>query len=99
MLGRIAGESHIAIKTHNPGPGTYGIPVKMSSNGRYLNSAHKNSCVPTFKTPLVNSERQISDKPQKNIPGPGAYTPRETEHNNKYRNCYNVSLHKGERNI
>lgn len=99
MLGRIANESHIAVKVNNPGPGTYKDATAMASDGRYLNSTFRNSCVPTFKTPKMTSERVIVAKPTKEIPGPGSYTPRDTETTNKYRNCYNLILHRGERKI
>lgn len=55
--------------------------------------------MPTFKTPSALSERQITDRPQKDIPGPGTYTPRENEFNNKFRNSYNLTLYRGERKI
>lgn len=32
-------------------------------------------------------------------PGPGTYTLLETPTNNKFRNCYDLVLHRGERNI
>ena len=71
----------------------------MSSNGRYQNSNIRNSCVPMFKKPSSPAERVISEKPQKNIPGPGTYSPQENGFNNKFRNCYNLQLYRGERNI
>ena len=91
--------AHIAVKVKTPGPGTYNDATAMASDGRYLNSVHKNSCVPTFKAPKTSRERVISAKGLKDIPGPGSYTPRDTSTTNKYRNCYNLILHRGERKI
>ena len=36
MLGRIPRESHIAVKVHNPGPGTYDEKNDLSAEGRYV---------------------------------------------------------------
>ena len=63
--------AHIAVKVKTPGPGTYNDATAMASDGRYLNSVHRNSCVPTFKTPRTSCERVISAKALKDIPGPG----------------------------
>ena len=41
--------AHIAVKVHNPGPGTYKEQDEMTKEGRYVKSTHKNSCVPEFK--------------------------------------------------
>ena len=35
----------------------------------------------------------------RDIPGPGSYTPRETDKTNKYRNSYNLQLYSRERKI
>ena len=71
----------------------------MKKDGQYLNSTFRNSCVPTFRTPRATEERQIAQKPMKDIPGPGSYTPRDSSTTNKYRNCYNLILYRGERRI
>ena len=109
MLGRIATEckynldhflnnfvsAHIAVKVHNPGPGSYREKNEMSAEGRYVKSTCKNSCVPTFKLPMkkTHDERVIAKDFTKDNPGPGAYTPRETSSNNKYKNSYNLRLY------
>ena len=57
--------------------------------------------MPQFKLPMKKdgNERMISQSGEKNVPGPGAYTPRETSQSNRYRNTYDFKLHKFDRKI
>ena len=94
--------AHIAVKVHNPGPGSYRDQSALAKNGRYVKSTDKNCCVPSMKLPLrkkVMAERVVSDQPMKDIPWPGQYTPHENTVNNKYRNTYDYRLHARERKI
>ena len=92
--------AHIAVKVHNPGPGSY-KENELARDGRYARSNEKNSCVPTFKLPIKPKaeERVVAMQYTKDNPGPGSYTPRETSRTNKYRNCYNYQLHSRDRTI
>ena len=80
---------------HNPGPGTYKEQDEMTKEGRYVKSTHKNSCVPEFKRSVQkkSEERVVAINYLKDNPGPGTYTPRDTDRTNKYRNGYNMTLY------
>jgi len=74
----------------------------MASDGRYVVSHLKNSCVPSFRTPnsKESSERKITGRSTgRDSPGPGSYTPRDTDRTNKYRNSYNLVLYQQDRRI
>ena len=60
----------------------------MKIDGRYVVSGFKNSCVPSFKLPVnrASHERVIAHNYQREVPGPGTYSPCVTDRTNKYRN-------------
>ena len=101
MLGRIPRESHIAVKVHNPGPGTYQEKNELSAEGKYVQTKNRTSCVPQFKLPMKkkNEERVISQVVGVDAPGPGSYTPRDGSVSNRYKNTYDYKLHKFDRKI
>ena len=57
--------------------------------------------MPQFKLPFKKQgeDRFVANSICNEVPGPGAYTPRETSQSNKYRNTYDFKLHKYDRKI
>jgi len=69
--------------------------------GRYIRSNEKNGGVPVFKLPSnkKSEERAVTRDSSIEGPGPGSYTPCESNLTSRFKNLNNISLYPHDRKI